>query len=245
MPQSGTLPNLTGRIVDDDRLELVNIIGAGAYGKLYRARGVSSSSPSFYAVKCLRRPTLCSKDAKFQDRERTLHRRVSSHPNIVTLHRHFLDPEHVFLIMDLCVGGDMHNAILDGVYRNQPSLIKRVFTQLVDGVRFCHSRGVYHRDLKPDNILVSYDGAHARIADFGLSTEARVSRDVDCGSGSYMCPGMILSLLHPHRSRSFVPTNDRILQLRIVVLLSPGQRHLGPMHHPHQPRHRHEPLAHR
>ncbi|KAF7335125.1 Negative regulator of sexual conjugation and meiosis [Mycena venus] len=202
MRQSGTLRNLTGRIVDDGRLELVNIIGAGAYGKLYKARDTTSpsSSPTFYAVKCLRRPALSSKDAKFQDRERALHRRVSCHPNIVTLHRHFVDPEHVYLVMDLCIGGDMYGAILDGVYYRQTALIKRTFASLVDAVRFCHSRNVFHRDLKPENVLVSYDGRNALIADFGLSTESRISRDVDCGSGSYMCPGMShSSSAHRHR----------------------------------------------
>ncbi|KAJ6488980.1 kinase-like domain-containing protein [Mycena sanguinolenta] len=216
MSQSGTLPNLTGHIVDDGRLELLKIIGAGAYGQLYKAHNVAStptSSSSFYAVKCLRRPALSSADAKFQDRERALHRCVSRHPNIVTFHRHFVDPEHVFLVMDLCVGGDMYGAILDGVYHRQTALIKRTFADLVDGVRFCHSRNVYHRDLKPENILVDYDGRTPLIADFGLCTEAKISRDMDCGSGSYMCPESFGSA-----SSSYCPQHSDTWALCIILI---------------------------
>ncbi|KAJ7240166.1 kinase-like domain-containing protein [Mycena haematopus] len=216
MPQSGTLPNLTGRVIDDGRLELLNTIGAGAYGKLYKARIVSSTSTptsSLFAVKCMRRPALSSTDAKFQDRERALHRRVSCHPNVVTLHRYFVDPDHVFLVMDLCVGGDMYGAILDGVYHRQTALIKRTFTSLVDAVRFCHSRNVYHRDLKPENVLVDYDGGNARIADFGLSTESKISRDMDCGSGSYMCPESFRSA-----SSSYCPHHSDTWALCIVLI---------------------------
>ncbi|KAF8143474.1 kinase-like domain-containing protein, partial [Mycena galopus ATCC 62051] len=224
MPQSGTLPNLTGCVVNDGRLELVHIIGAGAYGKLYTARDTTfphSSRSSFYAVKCLKRPALSSRDAKFQDRERALHLRVSYHPNIVTLHRHFIDPQHVFLVMDLCVGGDMYGAILDGVYHRQTALIKRTIANLVDAVRFCHSHGVYHRDLKPENVLVSYDGSNARIADFGLATESKVSRDVDCGSGSYMCPesfGSASSSYRPQHSDTWALC---IILINLVTAMNP------------------------
>ncbi|KAJ6522282.1 kinase-like domain-containing protein [Mycena capillaripes] len=215
MPQSGTLPDLTGSVVDDGRLQLDRMIGAGAYGKLYKALDTTSpsSSSTFYAVKCLRRPNLSSHDAKFQDRERALHYRVSCHPNVVTLRRHFTDAEHVFMVMDLCVGGDMYCAILDGVYRRNALLIQRVLSDLTDAVRFCHSRGVYHRDLKPENILVNYDGGNPRIADFGLSSDSRVSREVDCGSGPYMCPESFGSA-----SSSYCPGHSDVWALCIILI---------------------------
>ncbi|KAJ7494825.1 kinase-like domain-containing protein [Mycena galericulata] len=198
MPQSGNLMNLTGCLVDDGRLKLERIVGAGAYGKLYKAIDFSSSSSSsssssppsttFYAVKCLRKPSPRSKDAKFQDRERSLHRSVSSHPNIVTLHRHFNDREHVFLVLDFCPGGDLFHAITDGDYHRKPELIKSTFISLIDAVRFCHERGVYHRDLKPENVLLKEAGGSPFIADFGLATQSKISRDADCGSAAYMTP---------------------------------------------------------
>ncbi|KAJ7681921.1 kinase-like domain-containing protein, partial [Mycena polygramma] len=185
---SATLPNLTGTVVDDGCLELVKILGAGAFGKLYKARVTASpsSSPTLFAVKCLREPTT-PHEAHLQAKEYALHHRVSRHPNVVTLRRRFVDSEYLFIVMDLCVGGDMHGAITKGVYCGETALIKRTFIGLIDGVRFCHSRSVFHRDLKPANVLVDADGGRPRIADFGLSTASNLSL-VPCGSPGYMCP---------------------------------------------------------
>ncbi|KAJ7471142.1 kinase-like domain-containing protein, partial [Mycena latifolia] len=213
MRQSGTLRTLTGCVVDDGRLQLVHMVGAGAYGKLYKARDTSSPSSSFYAVKCLRRPDPRSKDAKFQERECALHRRVSAYPNVVTLHRHFRDAEHVFLVLDYCPGGDMYRAILNGVYHGKAALIKRIFASLVDAVKWCHDRGVYHRDLKPENVLVNYEGGGALLADFGLCTPKKVSRDMDCGSGSYMTPESFSSA-----SSSYCPPHSDIWALCIILI---------------------------
>ncbi|KAJ7881521.1 G-protein alpha subunit-domain-containing protein [Mycena olivaceomarginata] len=52
--------------------------------------------------------------------------------SLFTLHRQFVNPDHVYLVMDLCTGGDMYGAILDGVYHGQTELIKRTFASLVD-----------------------------------------------------------------------------------------------------------------
>ncbi|KAJ7680076.1 kinase-like domain-containing protein [Mycena rosella] len=203
MPVSGTLRNLTGCVVDDGRLRLVKPVGAGAYGKIYQARDTSSPSASFYAVKCLLRPDSRSKDGKFQDRERVLHRRVSGHPNIVTFHRHFHDARHMFIVLDYCPGGNMYKAIINGIYHGKAALIKRTFASLMDAVSWCHERGVYHRDLKPENILVNYEGGAPLLADFGLCTPSKVSRDMECGTGSYMTPesfGAVSSFYSPKQS---------------------------------------------
>ncbi|KAJ7113299.1 kinase-like domain-containing protein [Mycena crocata] len=201
MPSS-TLRNLTSSIVDGGRLELGDLLGAGNYGKVYRATSTSKSR-NLYAVKCQRRPAKHSRAAQDYDVERTLHRRVSSHPNIVTFHRDFVDDDHAFMVLDLCTGGNMHRAIKAGVYHGKNTLIKRTFAILVDAVGFCHARGVYHRDLKPENILVSADGGDVRIADFGLATKYTVSRQTDCGTMPYMTPesfSYASSLYTPHQS---------------------------------------------
>ncbi|KAJ7177416.1 kinase-like domain-containing protein, partial [Mycena crocata] len=167
--------DLTSSIVDGGRLELGDILGAGNYGTVYRAI-YTSKSHMLYAVKCQRRPAKHTRAAKDYDLERIPHRRLSSHPNIVTFHRDFV-ADHAFMVLDLCTGGNMHRATKAGVYHGKNALIKRTFATLVDAVAFCHSRGVYHRDLKPDNILVSADGGDVRIADFGLATKYTVSRE--------------------------------------------------------------------
>ncbi|KAJ7086639.1 kinase-like domain-containing protein, partial [Mycena epipterygia] len=188
---SDTLPDLTGEFIDDGALELLRLLGSGAYGKVYKALDTTSSpdSPLYYAVKCMHRYEVDSRDAKIQENELAVHRMVSDHPRIITFHRQFSTDEFVFVVLELSPGGDFFNAMVDRqCYRSNPVLIKKVFGELLDAVEFCHRNSVFHRDLKPENILCNSAGTDIRLADFGLATQLAVSSQFGCGSRFYMSP---------------------------------------------------------
>ncbi|KAL0949445.1 hypothetical protein HGRIS_009500 [Hohenbuehelia grisea] len=189
-----TMPNLSNTFIDGGRYELLDVLGSGAYGKVYRARDTASPKhkPVFYAIKCLARPKPGSRQDDFQRREFKLHKMVAEHPNIVTFHRTITTDAHTFVVLDLCTGGDLFTAITENrVYSGKDDLIKIAFLQLIDAVELCHQQGVFHRDIKPENILCSQDGSYLLLADFGLSTMNRISRDFGCGSSYYMSPECI------------------------------------------------------
>ncbi|KAF9057670.1 kinase-like domain-containing protein [Panaeolus papilionaceus] len=188
------MPDFTGRVVNHGRLQLLESLGSGAYGKVYRALDTASSDSKqkFYAVKCLNRPAPGSHAELLQQREFSLHRRVTGHPNIVGFHGHFSDEFFVYVILDLMSGGDLFAAITEKrIFRDNGPLIKRAFIQLIDAVQYCHDAGVFHRDIKPENVLCSVDGTHVRLADFGLSIQSPVCHDFGCGSSYYMSPECI------------------------------------------------------
>lgn len=176
----------------DGHLQLVKVLGVGAYGVVYAAVDIYNNKP--YAVKALSKvgPTglpLDDAQKKFQAREISLHARARRHPNIVSLTEILDGPDCVYVVMEYCPEGDLFAAITEKHhYVGDDALAKRVFLQLLDAVQFCHRIGIYHRDLKPENVLVCNQGQTVKLADFGLATTEEFTTDFGCGSTFYMSP---------------------------------------------------------
>lgn len=171
------------------RLELVSVLGVGAFGVVYQAVDVLTNIPC--AVKALPKAGLDARQRKVQRQEIELHHAASQHPNVVSLHRILDSPDCTYVVIEFCPEGDLFSSITEhGRFIGDDRLGKHVFLQLLDAVRYCHSKGIYHRDLKPENVLVTDNGHTVKLADFGLATTDRISCDYGCGSTFYMSPGM-------------------------------------------------------
>ncbi|KAF8877276.1 kinase-like domain-containing protein [Infundibulicybe gibba] len=180
-----------GTLIDGGSLELVEVLGVGGYGVVYRALDIRSSSPKSYAVKCLVHADGGQQMARRQLRlkEIKLHQRASSHPGVVTLHRVIEEYNRTYLIMDYAPDHDLFTQILNNCrYLGDDGLIKHVFLQLLDSIEFCHSLGIYHRDLKPENVLCFDGGFRVAVTDFGLATTDRLSEEFRTGSVFHMSP---------------------------------------------------------
>ena len=169
--QHMTIPTL-GTVVDGPAgpgsLRLVESLGAGAFGVVYKAESTDTQA---YAVKF---PSVVgmSDSAEllaFQN-EVALAQQIR-HPNVVSIHLAVLDAGELppYLVMDYVAGGTL-KSLLDRVrvagQHVKPELIQTWSNALVDGMAAINSR-VLHRDLKPDNILM--DSGVPRISDFGLA----------------------------------------------------------------------------
>jgi serine/threonine-protein kinase ULK2 len=107
------------------------------------------------------------------------------HENIVQLFEHFSSTRYIYLVLELCAGGDLSKYV-----RKKTRIEERVahgfLKQIVDGLQFLQKKNVIHRDLKPANILLSEfsDSAILKIADFGFAkhlVEASMAQ-TPCGS---------------------------------------------------------------
>ena len=99
--------------------------------------------------------------------ERNILASVSSHPFLVGLQYAFQTREHLFLVTQLCSGGDLYTHL----QRRGPAALPRAVlyaAELVLALEHLHAKGVVYRDLKPENVLLSEEG-HVRLTDFGLS----------------------------------------------------------------------------
>lgn len=174
-------------------LQLVDILGTGAYGVVYSA--IDRKDNVQYAVKCLSKfnadgTPLDRRQLSFQTREIRLHYLASGHPNVVSMLKIIDNPDCIYVILEYCPEGDLFYNITEcGQYVGKDELAKSVFLQILDAVEHCHRLGIYHRDLKPENILVSNRGETVKLADFGLATSSERSEDYGCGSTFYMSPG--------------------------------------------------------
>ncbi len=144
--------------------------------------------------------------AKRVRNEVALHRRLS-HPNVLALYHYFEDDDRVYLVMELCAKGEVYTLLRRRREAGQATILseaegRSILRDVVAGLRFLHSSGIIHRDLKLSNILLS-EGGQAKIADFGLavgvdaSTTANDSIDHDslertiCGTPNYLAPEIV------------------------------------------------------
>ncbi|HEY1811481.1 MAG TPA: serine/threonine-protein kinase [Kofleriaceae bacterium] len=180
-------------------------LGCGSMGMVFRARHARLLRQ--YAIKFLH-PRLLS-DAKMRRRfalEAELAARLA-HPNVIGV----VDMGELdglsFIVMDLGTGPTLGALIEKGPF--DPLRACRLTRQLCDGLAHAHARGLIHRDLKPDNVIVeSNDGSEvARIADFGVailrdslgSCERLTASGVVVGTPHYMSPEMATAGEFDHR----------------------------------------------
>jgi len=140
------------------------MLGSGGMGVVYRAK--QSALNRFVALKIL--PPEKSRSPHFQERfEREAQALAGlSHPNIVTIHDFGREGELFFLSMELLEGGSLRDRMKSGALTCADAV--RLLTPVLDALDFAHGRGIVHRDVKPENILLDHDG-RVKLADFGLS----------------------------------------------------------------------------
>ncbi|KAI0319825.1 kinase-like domain-containing protein [Amylostereum chailletii] len=168
------------------------LLGSGSYGAVYRVQDASTGIP--YAAKCVEvHPAYDwnSGDDAYACYERAVHVKVQGHPNVLTLHDGFIADGSFWMILELCRGGDLRDLVSSNYFWQHPDRVKPMFLQIVDAVAHCHSKGWAHNDLKPDNILLSYEHDVAYLADFGMASESD-SDTILGGTTPYIAPEFLL-----------------------------------------------------
>ena len=92
------------------------------------------------------------------------------HPNIIKLYETFEDKRNVYLVFEVCSGGELFDRIIsEGHFSDQRA--RSIFSQIVKSLNYCHKYGICHRDLKPENFLFATKDpdSQLKVIDFGLS----------------------------------------------------------------------------
>jgi calcium-dependent protein kinase len=132
---------------------------------------VEKSTGKEFACKSIAKRKLISmEDVDDVQRELCIMHHLSGHPNIVTIKGAYEDVTSVYLVMELCAGGQLFDRIIQRGHYSETKAAELTRT-IVGVIEACHSLGVMHRDLKPENVLFSNQGEDAALktTDFGLS----------------------------------------------------------------------------
>ncbi|SYW80354.1 related to calmodulin-dependent protein kinase [Ustilago bromivora] len=171
---------------------LPQILGQGSFAVVKAV--VERSTGEQRALKIIAKKPLKDSNEKMLKEEITILGKVE-HPNIIKMWDLFETREGVFIVTDLCRGGELFDRLVEKVHYNELDA-RHIVKQILQGVAYLHEHDIIHRDLKPENILLrdKSDPSNVVISDFGLS---RFIPDegllmTACGSPQYVAPEVLL-----------------------------------------------------
>jgi len=170
-------------------------LGEGEFGKVKLGWRKDGKQPSQAAIKLIRRDTI----PQGSERENKIHREINAlkrlrHPNIVRLVEVLQNEKYVGIVLEYASGGELFDYILEHRCLKEATAC-RLFAQLVSGVNYMHSKGLVHRDLKLENLLLDKH-KNIVISDFGFVNSFRNRSDLmktSCGSPCYAAPELVIS----------------------------------------------------
>jgi serine/threonine protein kinase len=177
------------------QLEIVELIGRGGMGAVYKAR--QPSLDRFVALKIL--PASAAESPGFAERFTREARALArlTHARIVAVHDFGEAGGLHYLVMEFVDGLNLRQVQQSG--RLSPQQALRIVPQVCDALQFAHDRGIVHRDIKPENILLGRDG-QIKITDFGIAKMVGMTPDTTAaltgvsdvvGTPHYMAPEQI------------------------------------------------------
>ena len=147
-----------------ERFRIIKNIGDGTFGSVSKA--AVQGSNEIVAVKKMKKK-FYSWEECLELREIKVLRKIT-HPNLVKLKEVVRANDELNLIFEYC-DKNLYQLMTEGALTEEQ--IREYIKQTLSGLSFLHKNGFFHRDLKPDNILLS--ASVAKIADFGLAREIR------------------------------------------------------------------------
>lgn len=171
----------------DNRYELLELIGTGGMANVYKAK--CHRLNRLVAIKILKSDLAENADFRRRFRDESLAVAQLSHANIVSIYdvssSHGID----YIVMELIDGITLKQYMERRVHMDWREALHFI-TQIMRGLSHAHSRGIIHRDIKPQNIMVLRDGS-VKVADFGIACLADAHQTLAqeaLGSVHYISP---------------------------------------------------------
>ena len=152
-----------------DKYEIIREIGSGGFSRCLLVK--NKTTKVSYACKELLKKSLSDYEGLM--REVNLMIKLD-HPNIIKLYEYYENDKKIYLIMELCTGGELFDRIVENTENGIQFTEKQaanLFRQMMNAINYCHKNGIVHRDLKPENLLYLNKDKNSpiKVIDFGMS----------------------------------------------------------------------------
>jgi len=191
-PGNFVFDNPGRKLTDDYDCDQKDQLGEGGYGVVFKA-SIKGNPDAVRAVKKIRKELVKNLRALRQEIEVM---KSADHPNIVKLYESFEDAKHIYLVMELCEGGELFDRIIEAGHFSEEQTA-HCMRQLLRAVRFLHDQRICHRDLKPENLIFVKnkppEQTPMKLIDFGLAEHVPEGKHLKEQKGSlyYMAPEVL------------------------------------------------------
>jgi len=209
LPSGMFLTRTNGRRED---FELGALLGRGSYACVYRAR--SRHSGDEVAIKIIEKQLIAASPGLAERVRAEAETHIAlDHPSIVKLLTFFEDSSCVYLVLELCEGGELYHHLRRSGGGLPEFEARDMLLMLLEGMNYLHAQNIVHRDLKLSNLLLTRE-RRVKISDFGLSTvlEGQCGESgTMCGTPNYMPPEVV----HRH-SLERMPREIALMKMKLT-----------------------------
>ncbi|XP_061692156.1 cGMP-dependent protein kinase 2 isoform X4 [Syngnathoides biaculeatus] len=176
------------------QLEVVATLGVGGFGRVELVK--LKDEDTTFALKCIKKKHVV--DTRQQEHiyseKSILHQTNSAF--IIRLFRTFRDTKYVYMLLEVCLGGELWTVLRDMNYFDEPTA-RFCIGCVLEAFDYLHKMGIIYRDLKPENLLLDAKG-YVKMADFGFAKKIGLGKKTwtFCGTPEYVAPEVIMNKGH-------------------------------------------------
>ncbi|XP_006004993.1 cGMP-dependent protein kinase 2 [Latimeria chalumnae] len=175
-------------------LNIIATLGMGGFGRVELVK--LKDEDVAFALKCIKKKHIV--DTRQQEHiysEKNILQQIDSQ-FIVRLYRTFRDAKYVYILLEVCLGGELWSILRD-MYFFEDSTARFCVGCVLEAFDYLHSRGIIYRDLKPENLLLDADG-YVKMVDFGFAKKIGLGKKTwtFCGTPEYVAPEIIMNKGH-------------------------------------------------
>ena len=152
-----------------DKYDVIKEIGSGGFSRCLLVKNKITNQS--FACKELQKKSVSDYEGLMREVNLMIQ---LDHPNIIKLYEYYEDEKKIYLIMELCTGGELFDTIIknteNGIQFTEKEAAN-IFKQMMSAINYCHKNGIVHRDLKPENLLLLNKNKDSpiKVIDFGMS----------------------------------------------------------------------------